>query len=66
MDAVTESELKAEARDLMSKIQKLDTFIGGSIHWDTLPAGDQELLSKQRTFMWHYYNILIQRINRFG
>ena len=58
--------MKAEARDLMDKIQKLDAFIGGSIHWDNLPAGDQELLSKQRTFMRHYYNILMQRINRFG
>lgn len=58
--------VKAEARDLMNKIQKLDAFMGGSVHWDNLPPAEQELLLSQRTFMGHYYGVLMRRINRFG
>ena len=57
--------VKAEARDLLDKTQKLDAFMGGSIHWDNLPPAEQELLSSQRLFMEHYYNVLMARISRF-
>ena len=57
--------VKAEARDLMDKIQKLSAFMGGSVHWDNLPPTDQELLSRQLAFMGYYYDVLMARISRF-
>ena len=57
--------VKAEARDLMDKIQKLSAFMGGSVHWDNLPQTDQELLSRQLTLMGYYYDVLMKRISQF-
>ena len=57
--------VKAEARELLDKITKLSAFMGGSVHWDNLPPIEQELLSSQRTFMGHYYDVLMARISRF-
>ena len=37
----------------------------GSAHWDNLPPIEQELLSSQRTFMGHYYDVLMARISHF-
>lgn len=56
--------VKAEARQLQQNIAKLDAFMGGSVHWDTLHPEDQELLKSQRTFMAHYYDVLMARISR--
>lgn len=57
--------VKAEARQLQQNIAKLDAFMGGSVHWDTLHPEDQQLMSSQRTFMAHYYDVLMARISRF-
>ena len=57
--------VKAEAHELLDKITKLDAFMGGSVHWDNLPPIEQELLSSQRTFMGHYYDVLMARISHF-
>lgn len=57
--------VKAEARQLQQNIAKLDAFMGGNVHWNTLSEVDQELMSNQRTFMAHYYDVLMARISRF-
>lgn len=57
--------VKAEAQELLDKITKLSAFMGGSVHWDNLPPIEQELLSSQRTFMGHYYDVLMARISHF-
>ena len=57
--------VKAEARQLQQNIAKLDAFMGGNVYWETLNQEDQELLSSQRTFMAHYYDVLMARISRF-
>lgn len=75
MTPVTENELKAHQEKIGGKcvtldalkanIAKLDAFMDGSAHWDTLSEVDKELMSRQRTFMAHYYDVLMARISRF-
>lgn len=58
--------VKAEARQLQQNIAKLDAFMGGNVYWETLNQENQELLSSQRNFMAHYYEVLMERISRFN
>ena len=57
--------VKQEANELLDKITKLSAFMGGNVHWDNLLPIEQELLSSQRTFMGHYYDVLMTRISWF-
>ena len=57
--------VKQEANELLDKITKLSAFMGGNVHWDNLLPIEQELLSSQRAFMGHYYDVLMARISWF-
>lgn len=54
-----------EATALLDKIGRLDVFIEGA-KYKALPVVDRVLLTQQREFMHGYWEILNERVRRFG
>ncbi|ENY0908415.1 hypothetical protein ACFVGI_000859 [Serratia marcescens] len=54
-----------ELNELEERLEKLSTFIGGSIFCG-LPEEDQRLLEAQRHIMSAYVEVLKKRVERFG
>lgn len=53
-----------EKAELSEKLEKLETFTGGSIYAD-LPASEQMRLSRQLLIMQLYEQVLAERIGAF-
>ena len=53
-----------ERHELMFKVDKLKAFLGGEI-FKTLPADEQQRLSRQAEVMTEYDSILKERIAHF-
>jgi len=54
----------AEKAELSEKVDKLETFIGGSIY-TSLPAAEQMRLTRQYLIMQLYEQVLSERIGAF-
>lgn len=56
------TRINEERVELVSKIEKLKTFMAFNTEWSTLPTRHQQLLSEQLDAMETYESVLVKRL----